>query len=306
MSFKNSVSKNEFLYTKKGVSVYLKREDLLHPHISGNKFRKLKYNILEAQKKEHQTLLTFGGAYSNHISAVAYAGKLHNFKTIGIIRGEELDLDIKNTLKNNTTLKFAVSCGMEFKFITRSNYRNKNEEKFILDLKKEFGEFYIIPEGGTNKLAIKGCQEILTLEDEKFDYICVSVGTGGTITGLINSLKDKQKIIGFPALKGNFLKTDINKLMPNNKNWNLNLNYHFGGFAKINIELITFINKFKVKYGISLDPIYTGKMMFGIDDLINKKAFKEGTKILTIHTGGLQGINAMNKKLIKKGLPQIA
>ncbi len=306
MVFKNIVSKNEFLYTKNGISVYLKREDLLHPYISGNKFRKLKYNILEAQKEEHKTLLTFGGAHSNHISAVAYAGKLYNFKTIGIIRGEELGMVIENTLEQNTTLKFAASCGMKFKFITRSNYRNKNEESFISNLKKEFGTVYIIPEGGTNKLAIKGCQEILTSEDEKFDYICTSVGTGGTLTGVINSLKHNQKAIGFSSLKGDFLKTEINKLIPNNTNWNIQLNYHFGGFAKINIELITFINKFNEKYNIALDPIYTGKMMFGINDLIEQKVFKKGTNILAIHTGGLQGIHAMNKKLTKKGLPQIA
>lgn len=305
MIFKEEKSKVDFLFEENGVQVYIKREDLLHEHISGNKFRKLKYNILEAKRLKKETILTFGGAFSNHITATAYAGKLYNFKTIGIIRGEELGKDLQKTLATNDTLKFAAEQGMQFKFIERKTYREKATTKFIEILKKEFGEFYLVPEGGTNELAIKGCEEIMQEEDGKFDYICVAVGTGGTISGIINSISEKQQVIGFPALKGEFLKEEIKRKCTKSKKWKLIDNYHFGGFAKINEELIHFINAFNKKYSLKLDPIYTGKMMFGIVDLIKKGYFKKGTKIVAIHTGGLQGIKAMNKRLHKKGLVQI-
>jgi len=304
MIYDNNISKTEFLYKKKDVSVFVKREDLLHKHISGNKFRKLKYNLFEAQKLNKTLLLTFGGAYSNHITATAFAGKLFGVKTIGVIRGEELGVDLKKTLETNPSLTFASEQGMEFYFISRTEYRNKTNPKFIDALKQKFGDFYLVPEGGTNKLAIKGCEEILTNKDEKFDYICCAVGTGGTISGIINSAKNHQKVLGFPALKGSFLQKEIIKYTNQKNNWELINDYHFGGFAKINSDLVGFINKIKEKYNLVLDPIYTSKMLFGIDDLIKKDYFKKGTKILAIHTGGLQGIEAMNIQLKKKGLPQ--
>jgi len=282
------------------VELVVKREDQIHPVISGNKFRKLKYNLEEAKTQEHKTLLTFGGAFSNHIAAVAGAGKDFGFNTIGIIRGDEL----WRCIEENPTLYFAQQCGMQLKFVSRETYRNKTSETFIERLKSEFGDFYLLPEGGTNTLAIKGCEEILMPSDLDFDYICTSVGTGGTISGLINCSKPSQQILGFPALKGVFLKKDIGKFV-NKKNWELITNYHFGGYAKINEELISFINEFKNAYGIPLDPIYTGKMIFGLFDLINKQFFPEGSKILAIHTGGLQGIEGMNIKLKAKGLPLI-
>ncbi len=305
MLYDNNTSKTEFLFEKKGVSVYVKREDLLHKHVSGNKFRKLKYNLFEAKKQEKNTILTFGGAYSNHIVATAYAGKLFNFQTIGVIRGEELSVNLKRTLATNPSLKFASEQGMQFYFVSRSDYREKNQPSFIEKLKNKFGDFYLVPEGGTNNLAIKGCEEILNDEDDKFHYICSAIGTGGTISGLINSAKAHQKIVGFPALKGNFHHKEIKKYCVNKSNWELIDDYHFGGFAKINEELVSFINKIKRNYGLALDPIYTGKMLFGIEDLIQKDYFKKGTKILAVHTGGLQGIKAMNIRLKKKGLELI-
>ncbi|MFK5957451.1 MAG: pyridoxal-phosphate dependent enzyme [Lutibacter sp.] len=289
----------------KGVSLFIKREDELHPFISGNKYRKLKYNLVEAYEKNHHTLLTFGGAYSNHIAATAAAGFEHNFKTIGVIRGDELANDLDEVIKNNPTLKFASEHNMQFHFVSRSDYRSKTSHKFIDDLKEKFGNFYLVPEGGTNNFAVKGCEEILTEEDHKFDIICSAIGTGGTISGLINSAKKHQKVIGFPALKGNFLQHEIKKYVLRTNNWSLNTNYHFGGYAKISEELITFINKFKRETQIPLDPVYTGKMLFGIIDLIKNDYFKKGTKILAIHTGGLQGIEGMNLILRKKKLPQI-
>ncbi len=295
-----SINQRINLPTEFGIELYIKREDKIHSYVSGNKFRKLKYNLIEAENLELKTLLTFGGAYSNHISAVASVGKLFGFKTIGIIRGEELAAKIQD----NPTLRFAQSCGMQFKFVTRSDFRGKNSKEFIQKLKEEFNEFYLIPEGGNNTLAIKGCEEILTETDRNFDYVCCAVGTGGTISGLINSSNSNQKFLGFPALKGLFLTKDISKFV-NRKNWELISKYHFGGYAKINNELIAFINQFNKKHQIPLDPVYTGKMMFGIMDMISKNKFPKGSKILAIHTGGLQGIEGMNMRLKEKNLPLI-
>lgn len=287
------------------VSLFIKREDELHPFISGNKYRKLKYNLVEAARQQKSALLTFGGAYSNHIAATAAAGFTYKFKTIGVIRGNELGDNLAETIQNNPTLKFAAEHNMQFEFVSRSAYRNKTTPEFIASLKEKFGDFYLVPEGGTNNFAVKGCEEILTEEADKFDVVCCAVGTGGTISGIINSLKIHQKTIGFPALKGDFLQHEINKYILKKDNWSLNTNYHFGGYAKISEELITFINKFKSETAIPLDPVYTGKMMFGIMDLIKNGFFEKGSKILAIHTGGLQGIDGMNLLLKKKNLVQI-
>ena len=280
--------------------LFLKPEYLNHEFVSGNKWRKLKYNLLKAKDEGQTTLLSFGGAYSNHIAALASAGKAYNFKTIGVIRGEELE----SNFENNPTLKYAKSCGMTFKFVSRDDYKKKEELNFINDLKGQFGKFMLIPEGGTNTLAVKGCEEIFNPKDVMFDYVCCCVGTGGTISGLINSSWSHQKILGFPALKGTFLNKDISKFAKRN-NWELIEDYHFGGYAKINEELIHFMNNFKLQYGIQLDPIYTAKMIFGVNELIGKGFFEEKAKILLIHSGGLQGISGMNDKLLKKKLPLI-
>lgn len=286
---------NEF-----GYKIALKPEYLIHPKISGNKHRKLKYNLQEARHQGKKTVLTFGGAFSNHIAAVASAGNTFGFKTIGVIRGEELI----HKIDANPTLKFAQDCGMIFKFFSRDTYRDKNSMEFIQELKDTFGDFYLIPEGGTNTLAVKGCEEILTEADAQYDYICCSVGTGGTISGLINSSSPHQNILGFPALKGDFLQEEISKFATKS-NWQLITDYHFGGYAKINQELISFMNAFKVQYHIPLDPIYTGKMMFGLYDLMKIGYFPKGSKIMAIHTGGLQGIEGMNIILKQKQLPLI-
>lgn len=282
------------------ITASIKREDLLHPFVSGNKFRKLKYNLLQAKTEHVKTLLTFGGAFSNHIAAVAFAGKEQGLKTIGVIRGDEL----KGKIRENPTLCFAQDCGMQFKFVSREDYRYKTEADFLANLKYEFGDFYLVPEGGTNELAIKGCEEILVEEDVQFDYVCCAVGTGGTISGIINSVLPHQKVLGFPALKGDFLKEDICKFV-RNQNWELIADYHFGGYGKVTPELIAFINQFYIDNKIPLDPIYTGKMVFGVMDLIQKNYFPENSKILLIHTGGIQGIQGMNIKLKNKHLPII-
>ncbi|WP_075341567.1 1-aminocyclopropane-1-carboxylate deaminase/D-cysteine desulfhydrase [Tenacibaculum agarivorans] len=286
------------------IELWIKREDLIHTYVSGNKFRKLKYNILEAKHQQKDTLLTFGGAFSNHIVATAVAGNLNGLKTIGIIRGEELGINFSKVIAENSTLRVAHNNGMKFEFIQRDVYRKKSTPSFIKSIKEKLGEFYLIPEGGTNKLAIKGCEEVLTNEDEKFNYICSAIGTGGTIAGLINSTKSHQQVIGFPALKGDFLYDEIKQLVTKT-NWSLETEYHFGGYGKFTKELIEFINQFKSDTGILLDPIYTGKMIYGIVDKIKKKQFEKGSKILAIHTGGIQGIDGFNRRLAKKNMDLI-
>nr|WP_310555915.1 pyridoxal-phosphate dependent enzyme [Flavobacterium sp.] len=282
------------------ISLAIKREDLLHPFVSGNKFRKLKYNILEAKKQQQIQLITFGGAFSNHIAATAFACQEVGIKSIGIIRGEEL----RTKIDENPTLHFAQNCGMTFEFVSRESYQNKNATDFIKELESKYGKHYVLPEGGTNALAIQGCEEILTDYDADFDYICCAIGTGGTISGIINSAKPHQKILGFPAVKGDFLTEEICKFAKT-KNWELISEYHFGGYGKVTPDLIQFINDFYKETKIPLDPIYTSKMVFGVLDMIEKNYFPNGSKILMIHTGGLQGIKGMNQLLEKKNKQKI-
>lgn len=292
--------KNQLILKTNKVDVFIKREDLIHPFVSGNKYRKLKYNLQKAKEDGYSVLLTFGGAFSNHIAAVAFAGKENNFKTIGVIRGDEL----REKIEDNPTLKFAQENGMQFEFISRAQYSDKQNPEFEKELRRRFGNFYLIPEGGTNELAVKGCEEILTADDTQFNYICCAVGTGGTISGIINSALPHQKVLGFPALKGDFLKKEIRKFA-SNENWELIADYHFGGYGKVNLELIEFINNFYQDNNVPLDPVYTGKLVFGVADLIEKNYFPNKSKILIIHTGGLQGIQGMNTVLENKQLPKI-
>lgn len=262
------------------INLFVLRLDLIHPYISGNKWFKLKYNLEEARKQNKDTLVTFGGAYSNHIVATAAAGKEFGFKTIGIVRGEELN---KTT---NSVLNFADKCGMELRFIPRDEYEKKNVS-IVSDLK----DYYLLPEGGTNNLAVKGTAEISQLIDIPFDYICCAAGTGGTIAGIISSLKPNQNVIGFSVLKGwKFLEDNVAQLSKTKRtsdNWRIKFDYHFGGYAKKNEELLKFISDFKSNFNIQLDFVYTGKMMFGIFDLIKKNYFPKGATVIAVHTGGL-------------------
>ncbi|MES2811988.1 MAG: pyridoxal-phosphate dependent enzyme [Bacteroidota bacterium] len=283
------------------ISLYIKREDAIHPFVSGNKFRKLKYNLIDFEAKGYDSLVTFGGAFSNHIAATAFACKEKGINCVGVIRGEELWKEIQH----NPTLQFAQQNGMKFEFVTREDYRKKDSDQFKSYLKSKYGNCYVLPEGGTNDLAVRGCEEILTVEDASFDYVCCAVGTGGTIAGIINSSSSDQKILGFSALKGDFLQEEIRKFAKN-KNWLLITNYDFGGYAKVSTELIEFVNQFYEITQIPLDPVYTGKMVFGVMDLIEKNYFPENSKVLMIHTGGLQGIQGMNRFLEKKNRTKIA
>lgn len=294
-------SQNQWIYTDEssGVQLWIKREDEIHPVVSGNKFRKLKYNVVKAKEEGFEKLLTFGGAFSNHIAATAAAAQLMKMKSVGIIRGEELAVQMKDLKFLNATLQKAKEAGMELYFETRENYRNKHTASLLEKYEKLFGKFYLIPEGGTNLLAIQGCQEILTQEDEWYDVICCAGGTGGTAAGLIKSIHNHQEVMVFSALKGDFLKSAIQGWGVS-RPWTLRTDFHFGGYAKVTPSLVDFINRFYKTYGIPLDPIYTGKMLFGLHQLIKSGYFSENTRILAIHTGGLQGVHGVNEKLKKQ------
>ena len=292
---------NQFLFKQNGVEVWIKRLDTLTKDSRGNKLFKLHFNLNRAKELGQNTLLTFGGAYSSHISAVAATGKEKGFRTIGVIRGDELGKDLDKTLSHNPTLAEAYANGMKFYFVSREAYRNKASKDFLAKLHGKFGDFYLLPEGGTNELAVKGCEYILDAADKEFDIITCPVGTGGTISGIINASGASQKILGFSALKAN-LEKEVEKFTIKT-NWKLFPETKFGGFAKINSELVGFMNKFAEDYRIVLNPIYTGKMMFSLIDMIKQGYFKENSRILAVHTGGLQGIQGINAGLNKKQLP---
>jgi 1-aminocyclopropane-1-carboxylate deaminase len=272
------------------VKFLVKREDLNHPSVSGNKWWKLKYNLEEARRENKKTLLTFGGAFSNHIYATAAAAAELGFESIGIIRGE-----LAKPL--NDTLAFAQQKGMHLHYISRDEFRSKTEIDFVEKLRKKFGDFYLIPEGGTNELAVKGCAELAAqLQGEiDFDYLCLPVGTGGTMGGMIAGLKGDKEVIGFSTLKGgDFLKREVARYVNSEIKWQIETDYHFGGYGKINQTLRNFILSFEKEYDVPLDPVYNGKAMFGVMDLLEKGFFKKGSKILFLHTGGLQGKQGFN------------
>lgn len=272
--------------SKQGVNLYVLRADLNHPHISGNKLYKLKYNLQAASRANKGTLLTFGGAFSNHIAAVAAAGKTYGFKTIGIIRGEKYE-------PLNPTLQFATDQGMHLEYVSRELYRQK--EELMRYVKHKYGDtVFLIPEGGSNELGILGCKEIIRHIPVNFDHICCACGTGTTLTGIILSLKSVQQALGIQVLKApDYIRQEISRQLAlsgqHKTNWCVLDNYHFDGYAKIKTELLTFIEKFENSHRIPLDPIYTGKMMFGLYDLMEQGYFKKGSTIVAVHTGGLQG-----------------
>lgn len=282
------------------ISLHLLRLDKVHPLISGNKWFKLKYNLLKARQEGHDTLLTFGGAYSNHIFATAAAGKEYGFKTIGIIRGEK-------TEPLNPTLKFASEQGMQLVYVSREDYRKKDSPAFRDWLVSQFGRCFIIPEGGSNPLAVQGCAEILP-QPIAYHYIASCVGTGGTLAGLLESNREQATVLGFSALKGgSFLYEEVNRLSQAYsgniyENYRIVEDYHFGGYAKANAELVDFINNYQQEQQIPLDPIYTGKMMYGLFDMAASGYFPEGSRILAVHSGGLQGIQGFNARYRKKNL----
>ena len=271
------------------IKLWIKRDDLLHPIISGNKWRKLKYTLDHALSEGADTLISMGGAYSNHLHALAYVGKALGLKTIGFVRGEQ-----PKTL--TPTLSDLQNWGMVLKFVSRFDYRLLRQYKGCYDLPGLKPRQYWLPEGGAQALALKGVAELVNEIDVAYDILCVPCGTGATLAGIIDMVPDQVSVMGFAALKNaEFLQTDVESLLPRPcSNWQINMDYHFGGFAKTSAELMTFMADFEFKTGIPLEPVYTGKMIYAIYNLITKHTFKPGQRIIAVHTGGLQGKRGFN------------
>ncbi|MBW4424981.1 MAG: pyridoxal-phosphate dependent enzyme [Nostoc desertorum CM1-VF14] len=295
---------NSEITRRAGVDLYVLRLDLMHPLVNGNKWFKLKYNLLEAKQKNFTRLLTFGGAYSNHIYATAAAGNLFGFRTIGLIRGEE-------RLPLNPTLSFAVQQGMQLVYLNREMYRQRNTAALEEYLQQHFGEVFIIPEGGSNLNGVRGCTEIIA-DMMAFDHICVACGTATTLAGIALSLHEGQRAIAFPVLKnGAFLAQEIENLLTNYlasglpspysspASWELVCDYYFGGYAKVNDELLLFSQQFKEEHDVPLDYVYTAKMFYGVMDLLKQGFFRKGNSLLLVHTGGLQGNIGVEERYLR-------
>ena len=279
-----------------GLQLLLKRDDLLHPLIGGNKWRKLRYNLAEARRRGCTRLVTFGGAYSNHIAAVAEAGKQLGFATHGFIRGEA-------HFPLNPTLQHATQNGMQLQFVSRELYRRKTEPDVLRQLLEPLGpDAYAIPEGGSNLLAVKGCAELVPGLPDPWDFLCCPVGTGASLAGLVAGAAGKGNILGFAALKGaGFLQAHVQEFLNQSncgqlQNWEIMGSYHFGGYAKVKPELLEFLRAFQHHHNIALDPVYTGKMLFGIFDLAKQGYFPAGSTLVAWHTGGLQGLAGMRQR----------
>jgi 1-aminocyclopropane-1-carboxylate deaminase len=266
------------------IELWMKRDDLLHPVISGNKWRKLKYILDHALSLSCDTLISMGGAYSNHLHALAYIGKMLGLKTIGYVRGETPDV-------LTPTLQDMKCWGMELRFVSRTDYRLLRQYKNYLALPEINPNQYWLPEGGAQVLALRGIAELVAEINIPYDILCVPCGTGTTLAGLIEAVPESVSVLGFAALKNaSFLMPDVAALLSQSCNkWQINLDYHFGGFAKINTELSAFVDEFEQKTTIPLEPIYTGKMMYAIYALIKSGYFSPGQRIIALHTGGLQG-----------------
>ncbi len=277
------------------IKLFMLRGDLIHPEISGNKWWKLKYNIAHCKNNGFRGMLTFGGAFSNHLAAVAAAGRIHSLKTIGIVRGEQTD-------ELNETLGKAETDGMELVFVSREDYRLRNSTAFQQQMEQSYPRYYIVPEGGSNALAIKGVKEMIEGLDELFDVVCVPVGTGGTMAGIV-AAENVNEVVGFAALKQeHYLEEEVTRLLDqsgmdsSSVDWRIEGDYHFGGYAKLTPELVEMCMEFSGLYGFELDYIYTSKMMYGVRELVKSRKIPPASKVLVIHTGGIQGNDGMRKR----------
>ena len=279
------------LFDEQGLKVFIKRDDMIHPVISGNKWRKLKYLLKQAQAENKTHLVTFGGAYSNHVLATAAAAAKFGFKSTGFVRGEEV---------NNDTLFLCRLHGMNLIFTDRDSYRDK-PALFKLHFADDNNAFFI-DEGGASALATKGCSELVDELSETYDHIFCACGTGTTAAGIINGLSERKlstQFHGIPVLKnGEFLRAEIDNFLERPSEYHLHTDYHFGGYGKVNDELIKFVKQFVAETGILIEPIYTGKMLYALYDLAAKNYFKPGSRILAIHTGGIWGLLGMKDKFI--------
>jgi 1-aminocyclopropane-1-carboxylate deaminase len=284
----NFQDEGPFHYEPGNIELYIRQLAKYEPIAGGNKLFKLKYNLQKARECGKTKILTFGGAFSNHIAAVALAGKIEGFETLGIIRGEQISI-------SNVTLSRASCDGMQLIFVSREDYRRKNDSDFLSALVQDIDSYFIIPEGGANADGVKGCIEILGETDSSFDYITVCCGTGTTAAGIILSMQPHQKLLGFSILRDQgFMEKEIQNwidiFQPTQRLplWEINHDFHFGGYAKSNAELDAFCKNFQNKTGVAIEPVYTGKMFWGLEELIEEGYFKTDTKVLSIHTGGLQ------------------
>ncbi len=286
------------------IQLFIKRDDLIHAEVSGNKWRKLKYNIAYAQEAKLNGVLTFGGAFSNHLVATAAACQMEGLKSVGIVRGEELHAS------SNETLKRCQDYGMELMFVSRAKYAERYERPYLEELKAQFPGFHIVPEGGANYYGMIGCQEILNETENNYDIIAVAQGTTTTSCGILMGLNERTRLWVFPALKGYDSEGEMRQLMRNatlEGEWINELmgqvdvfsDFHFGGYAQVTDELMDFIALFYKETEVPLDPVYTAKAMYGLF-----KAVEEGSisakRILFIHTGGLQGAKAIFEKQKRK------
>lgn len=271
-----------------GVELYVKREDLIHSAFGGNKWRKLKYNLLEFQSGGYSHLVTFGGPFSNHIAAVAQACRVEKIPCVGLIRGTYVD-------EENPTLIAARQAGMHLIHITKEAYKQKEGSAEVRQILSELSRPFVVPEGGGNALGLKGCAEISDEIDAHgiaFDAVVVPAGTGTTAAGIIAASETETFVVN--VLKNPSLVDVLTAQVPSDKRWQVVSDYHFGGFAKVNQVLVDFINACSVEYGFLLDPIYNGKGFYAVLDMMGRGRFPQGAKVLYILTGGLQGIAAYN------------
>ncbi|WP_436772159.1 1-aminocyclopropane-1-carboxylate deaminase/D-cysteine desulfhydrase [Yinghuangia sp. YIM S09857] len=272
-------------FTARGLRLWIMRDDLIHPELPGNKFRKLKYNLAAARDSGHRTLLTFGGAYSNHIRATAAAGALYGFATIGVIRGDELA-----GKPLNPSLAYAAERGMRLVFVDRAAYRRRAEPAFLDELRSQHGDFFAIPEGGSNPAAVRGCAELPAEIDVPYDLVAVPCGTGGTLAGIAAGLPAGKSAVGYAVLKGDFLARDVAELQrqtygENRGDWRVDNSAHCGGYARTTHELRAFIADFDHRHDIALDEIYVGKMLHGLTRAAERGEFPPGTDIVAVKTG---------------------
>jgi 1-aminocyclopropane-1-carboxylate deaminase len=277
-----------------GVEVSVLRLDLIHPQLSGNKWFKLKKNLAYAKQQGYRGLLSFGGVWSNHIHALAWLGRHEGIPTIGLIRGE------KPQKFTSATLQDAESWGMELQYVSRSEYRLRNDQTWLRQLAKQYPDYHIVPEGGGNTLGVEGCREISTIIESctsgVYDLVCCACGTGSTLAGIACSLPADKEVIGIPVLKGgeglaNAVRSYIpDELLQSCARWWLYPDYHFGGYARFDAELVRFMRRFEQINDIPIEPVYTGKLIYGAYDLIRIGVIKRGSRVVVLHTGGMQGL----------------
>ncbi|MBL4608451.1 MAG: pyridoxal-phosphate dependent enzyme [Pseudomonadales bacterium] len=292
-----------------GVDLDVMRLDQIDEELSGNKWFKLKYNLIHAFENDYKRILSFGGYYSNHLHALAAAGKRFGFETIGVVRGED-------PLKYGPTLQDISDYGMRLKYISRASYRDKTDSRLLSSLNAEFGDFYLVPEGGSNTLGVKGCKEIVSdLWEEpsrKPDYIVMGCGTGATLAGVVLGAQGRCKVFGISALKGaQYLHQNVLDLISGyseyegaepfafNNSWQIFHDYHFGGFAKLTPDLVRFMDAFSTATDLPIEPVYVGKALYAVHDLIREGIIPSGSRVLLIHTGGLQGVRGMEPLMQK-------